>query len=344
MRRLIKLILLITALTAGLLSGCKPAPEAPPSQSQTTRPDQPDPFRAANVRDNTPQPTPSLAFPPLEPVPTNAITVATLNCYWFLGAEESDNADKPRTTADYNLKAGHLIGLFPPVAPFFVGLQEIGNAKDVQALAYSATRRYQRDYTPLFVQGNDTATGQDVGALFDTTRGWGVKGQPFRSAELEQALSKHLVVRLTNATTQITFCVVHLRVPSNPEAIEKQNAQNRALATWALSILAFDYKANLAILGDFNEDHPAGSKTQSLAPILKVRPAINDVFAHFKGTPVTHPDDKAYDRILVSDAMFGGRSRLRMTDIQILKHATANSKSRALYTDHYPVVATFETR
>jgi hypothetical protein len=51
----------------------------------------------------------------------------------------------------------------------------------------------------LFVRGHDTATGQNVGAILDTFRGWGVYGKASRVSDLEREVSKHLVVRLTNA-------------------------------------------------------------------------------------------------------------------------------------------------
>jgi len=66
----------------------------------------------------------------------------------------------------------------PKDPPLFLGLQEVGNGEDVLALAKSAKARYGRDYRPLLVQGRDTETRQDVGALLDTSRGWGVYGRP----------------------------------------------------------------------------------------------------------------------------------------------------------------------
>jgi len=48
------------------------------------------------------------------------------------------------------------------------------------------------------VRGRDPATSQNVGAILDPSRGWGVNGRPARLADLEHELSKHLVVRLTN--------------------------------------------------------------------------------------------------------------------------------------------------
>jgi hypothetical protein len=145
----------------------------------------------------------------------NPVSVATLNCYWFFGQNETnDKADKPRSTQEYELKAGHLIGLMPQQAPLFIGLQEIGGDEDIEAMARSANARYKHLYQPLFVKGKDTATGENVGALFDATQGWGIYGKPSRVSELEKALSKHLVVRLTNAVTAMDICIVHLRRPS----------------------------------------------------------------------------------------------------------------------------------
>jgi hypothetical protein len=269
------------------------------------------------------------------------ISLATLNCYWFFGTENYANADKPISTNEYSLKAGHLIGLLPQDAPLLVGLQEIGNDQDVQALACSATRRYSRDFKPLFVQGRDTATKQDVGALFDTSRGWGVYGKASRVSELEKELTKHLVVRLTNGAAHIDVSVVHLRRPIGADGVAKQNEQNQALLRWSMRHLAKDPKANLVILGDFNEGGAVGSPSQSLAVLFQAQPALIDVFDHFKGRPVTHTAGKAFDRILISDGLFRGASGLKFSAVGIMRHGYGKGEDRRLYTDHYPVVATF---
>src|SRR5947208_4160556 len=181
-----------------------------------------------------------------------SLTVATLNCYWFFNGEEGkSDIDKPRSSLEYSTKAGHLIGLLPKEAPLFVGFQEIGGGEDLAALAKSATARYGRRYQTLFAHGMDTSTGQNVGAILDTTGGFGVYGRPSRVSDLERELSKHLVVRLTNAVTTIDICVVHLRRPIGDEGVEKQRNQCRALLRWAMRHLSGDPKANLVIMGDF---------------------------------------------------------------------------------------------
>jgi hypothetical protein len=268
---------------------------------------------------------------------TNAITLVTMNCYWFLGQEEGQAADRPRTTEEYSLKAGHLIGLLPDEAPLFVGLQEIGNDRDVDALAYSASRRYGRKYVSLFSQGNDTATKQDVGALLDTSRGWGVYGKASRVSELQKSLSKHLVVRLTNAVTHMDIAVVHLRVPRDAKGAAAQKDQNRALLRWVMRHLAQDPKANVVILGDFNEGKPPGSPEQSLAVLFEAKPPMADTFAFLQGKARTHAGGEAYDRILISDGITKGLSGLKFDSVKILHHTHGKGEERRLYTDHFPV-------
>ena len=121
------------------------------------------------------------------------ISIATLNCYWlFSGEEGKGTIDKPHTTLEYSTKAWHLVGLLPKEAPLFVGFQEIGGGDDLAALAHSASARYGRTYQTLFARGKDTSTGQNVGAILDTSSGWGVYGRPSRVSDLERERSKHL--------------------------------------------------------------------------------------------------------------------------------------------------------
>jgi exonuclease III len=274
-----------------------------------------------------------------------SVRVATLNCYWFFKGEAGKvDADTPQGAVECSTKAGHLIGLLPKEAPLFVGFQEIGGGDDLAALAKSAAARYRRNYQPLFVQGKDSATGQDVGAIFDTSIGWGVYGQASRAAELERELSKHLVVRLTNAVTSLDLCVVHLRLPAGSEGIQKQRNQNRALLRWAMRHLSKDPKANLMILGDFNEGKSVGSGEQALAVLFEAKPPMVDPFTSLKGPVETHPDGKAYDRILVSEAIAKGLNRVSLERVVVSPHRHGKGKDRRLYSDHYPVTATLRIK
>jgi endonuclease/exonuclease/phosphatase family metal-dependent hydrolase len=173
--------------------------------------------------------------------------------------------------------------------------------------------------------------------MFDTSRGWGAYGKASRVSELERELSKHLVLRLTNAFTHIDVAVVHLRVPRNGDGDEKQKDQNRALLRWAMRHLAKNPKANLIIMGDFNEGMLVGSPEQNLAVLFQSQPPMIDVFDHFKGKPVTHSSGIALDRILISDGLFRGSSDLKFSGVQVQRHCKDRGVAKRLYTDHYPV-------
>jgi hypothetical protein len=58
----------------------------------------------------------------------------------------------------------------------------------------------------------------------------------------------------------------------------KQLGQNRALLRWAMWHLSSDLKANLAIMGDFNEGQPVGSDHQALAVLLQAKPCFSPVY------------------------------------------------------------------
>jgi endonuclease/exonuclease/phosphatase family metal-dependent hydrolase len=194
----------------------------------------------------------------------------------------------------------------------------------------------------LFVRGHDTATGQNVGAILDRTRGWGVYGKPSRVSDLEHVLSKHLVVRLTNAITSMDICVVHLRRPLGAGGPEKQKDQCRALLRWAMRHLAKNPTANLVIMGDFNESHEVGSDEQALSVLFQARPPLVDSLSTLPGNVSTHTDGKAYDRILLSEAIAKGLNGLKLDSVNIQKHRHGKGEERRLYTDHYSVVVVLE--
>ena len=150
--------------------------------------------------------------------------------------------------------------------------------------------------------------------------------------------AKHLVVRLTNAVTSMDICVVHLRRPLGSDGIEKQKNQCRALLKWAMRHLSGDPKANLVILGDFNEGHPVGSDSQALDVLFQAKPPLVGTLSTLSGKISTHAAGKAYDRILVSDAIAKGLNRLKLERVVIQPHRHGKGEERRLYTDHFSVV------
>ncbi len=69
-----------------------------------------------------------------------------------------------------------------------------------------------------------------------------------------------------------------------------------------------------------------------------------DALTTLTGKISTHTDGKAYDRILVSDAMAKGLSGLKLEGVTIVRHRHGKGEERRLYTDHFPVIATLVNR
>lgn len=103
--------------------------------------------------------------------------------------------------------------------------------------------------------------------------------------------------------------------------------------------LSGDPRANLVIMGDFNEGHPVGSDSQALAVLFQARPPMVDTLGTLTGKISTQTDRKAYDRILVSEAIARGLNRLKLERVVIQQHRHGRGEERRLYTDHFPVVA-----
>ena len=140
------------------------------------------------------------------------------------------------------------------------------------------------------------------------------------------------------------MCVGHLCRPIGADGIEKQRNQCRALMRWAMRHLSGEPKANVVIMGATSEGHPVGSKEQALSVLFQARPPMVDVLGTLSGKISTHTDGKAYDRILVSDAISKGLNRLKLERVVIQDHRHGKGDERRLYSDHFPVVVIMKSQ
>jgi endonuclease/exonuclease/phosphatase family metal-dependent hydrolase len=271
---------------------------------------------------------------------TNGLLFTTLNCYFFFGGgETTKDFNQPKLAPEYWRKATNLIALLPTNAPLIVGLQEIGRGREALHLAQLAAARYKLRYAPLFAQGKDTYTGEDVGALMCYDLGWKLATPPARDPALDNWLSKHLVFRLTNAVTTLDVCVVHLRRALGATGIAKQQEQTEALKIWARQHLKDNPNANLIILGDFNETKKPGDAESAIAPLVKPNGPLVDTFTLSNLKPKTHANGKAYDRILISPAIEKGEAGLKFDSLSVQEHKFGKGPNLKFYTDHFPLTA-----
>jgi len=273
---------------------------------------------------------------------TGRVSITTMNCYAFFGGGETKmQLGQPRTTEDFWRKAQNLVGLWPANPPMFIGLQEIGGAREAVYLSRYAATRYQHSFQPVFAGTKDTYTEEAVGALVDLSQGWGIAGKPGRDPALDKALSKHLVIKLTNSFTSLEICVVHLRRPIGKYATLEQQDQNAALKKWAAGRLAKNPRANLVILGDFNESKAPGDATASVAALQPPGGPLRDSFLQVKGHSQTHADGKAFDRIFFSEPMLKGEAGLKFENVSVQEHTHGKNADKYWFTDHFPVTASF---
>jgi Endonuclease/Exonuclease/phosphatase family len=270
------------------------------------------------------------------------VELTTLNCNAFFGGGETKmQLGQPQTAEDFWRKAQNLIGLLPASPPAFVGLQEIGGAREAVYLSRLAAARYHHSFQPVFAKTKDNYTEEAVGALVDLSQGWGITGKPGRDPLLDKALSKHLVIQLTNKFTALEICVVHLRRPIGKYATLEQQDQNAALKKWADDRLAKNPRANLVILGDFNEFKKLGDATASVAALLPPGGPLRDAFLQTGGHFQTHADGKAVDRILFSEPLLKGEAGLKYEKVFVQEHTHGKGADRYWFTDHFPVTALF---
>lgn len=240
-----------------------------------------------------------------------AIKVGTLNCFFLVDPSrpaEGQLSEKAPPPATYSAKLENLSGLIKGLD--VVGIQEVGSAVETQALAKAS------DYQALFVQGKDTFTGQDVGALVAKRSGLTVK-KAARVPALE-TLSKHLLVTLDADGTRYAVLVVHLLRPLGKNEA-KHLVQLAAIRTWAESMKNTAPDTTLVVLGDFN------NPSKELLP-------MHDS-AELTGFAPTHLTGKAFDHIFTTGTLGG---------VEIVRPPLPkrpNETLKALWTDHYLVKA-----
>lgn len=240
------------------------------------------------------------------------LKVGTLNCY-LLFAPGSDHGGQLKDTElspdAYAEKVTHLSSLLKGLD--FVGLEELGSEVDDKNMAKAAGT-----YQPLFVQGKDTYTGEDVGALVLKRAGLTVK-KVSRVPVLEN-LSKHLLVTLEADGKRYDVLVVHLIRPIGKNE-EKHLAQLASIRAWAESVKKSTPDTTVVVLGDFNNSGKNLLPLEHSAAVTSYAP--------------THLTGKAFDHIFTSG---------KLKDVEIIrpplpKHPNATLK--ALWTDHFLVRA-----
>lgn len=245
------------------------------------------------------------------------LKVATLNCYLLFDPSiehrgKVDDANR-MTPEQYRQKLTNLASLTKGYE--VVGIEETGGRAEVSALAQAG------GFSWAWTQGNDTATGEEVGLLHNLP-GWTVVSKG-RVGSLDKIVSKHLLVQATHEKQKILFLVVHLLRPIGAQA-DKQAKQRAAIGEWMKEQLAREPGATVVVLGDTNN-----SEQQSLYGLGKDAGELNRYAA-------THLTGKCFDRLVVA-----GVGSWSSVEVKRPPYGPRpNDLNKRLWTDHYFVGAT----
>jgi hypothetical protein len=245
------------------------------------------------------------------------LKVGTLNTYLFFDPSidhpgKVDDANR-MTPQQYQTKNANLATLTKGYQ--VVALQETGGRAEITALATAAGMSW------LWTKGKDTATGQEVGTLFNLP-GWKVVSKG-RVPDLDRVVSKHLLAVATKDSTKVYVLGVHLLRPIGAQS-EKQAKQREAIGEWAKGLLAREQGAMVVIAGDTNF-----SDRQSVYGVGQDAGDLNRYAA-------THLTGKCFDRLVVV-----GPGKWASIEVKRPPYGPRpNDTNKRLWTDHYFVGAT----
>lgn len=254
------------------------------------------------------------------------LSVATLNAYHLFAPAENRSGRAAEANrydqGTYEAKIANLSSLLSGVRPNVVGLEEVGGKEEVRDLAAKAG-----PYQYGFVKGRDTYTGQNVGIMLSLPEGYNSRFLG-RVPELDRALSKHSLVRITATDTRrpLYLLVVHLIRPIGTDGALRHESQLISIQKWVEGMFAENPNAVVVVLGDTNSREKGKALFSGALDLL----AANDY-------PGTHLDGSPYDRIMV----FG--QNVRAGNLVVTRPPYGkrpNDLNKLLWSDHFLVSGT----
>lgn len=213
----------------------------------------------------------------LIPDPTpSAFRIVAFNTEWlFDGVADPDESPwASPAAAQEHLEA--VADALRPLNADYIGLAEVENAEMLSKL----NALLGNAYTPIFVQGTDTSTGQDVAALSalaplqaasrtENRVAYPVPGSSLACGTGTKGVSKHYVVELDLYGTPTTILGAHfLAYPDRCERSIEREAQATVLANLARE--AISRGREVIVLGDLNDFDGATLDAAGSKPISKV--------------------------------------------------------------------------
>lgn len=301
------------------------------------------------------------------------LTVMTWNVEWLYDHYSGDNKSKvakenTAPTRQYWLsRAEGVAEVIANSGAHIIALQEIEGDQTLEELKRILKQKHNLSYRYAFIQGTDSYLEQDVGILMRS--GLVSYRRNEQSSTMYQSgkysnISKHLIAefRWSDVNRPLTIMTVHYRARSEKEDVRVKQAKLSRL--WLEEPLAAGH--DVIIMGDFNSEHPAGTRAGDIAELAGQRgdAPMFDLLANLPDprTPTHLLLNKQFDRIMVSQSLIQDESGKdwSFAGIEVLDRAVIRGKKDDMAThwdnrdktpveeldlsDHHPVVAKFRLR
>jgi endonuclease/exonuclease/phosphatase family metal-dependent hydrolase len=293
-----------------------------------------------------------------------SFTVVALNAWWlFDGIGEEEFSTAPQSPEEAEAHLSDVAAYLASIDPDFVSLAEIED----RAMLDRLNEKLGNGYRPIFVQGTDEQTGQDVAALSrfpvaETGRSDVQVRYPIPESSLRGPMGTEAVYKHYWATTEVggrTIALIGLHLLAYPDELQRvvrREAQASIIRDLAKGFL--DAGHEVIVLGDVNDFDADVCDAAGNEPRTCVDRLLKDVDPDRDGDELVNVCDRLepcerytywYDRNRNGiddgdeehsqiDHIYASRGLIPyLFEVRIDHSYAARSVS-----DHWPVIATFE--
>ncbi len=293
-----------------------------------------------------------------------SFTVVALNAWWlFDGIGEEEFSTAPQSPEEAEAHLSDVAAYLASIDPDFVSLAEIED----RAMLDRLNEKLGNGYRPIFVQGTDEETGQDVAALSrfpvaETGRSDAQVRYPIPESSLRGPMGTEAVYKHYWATTEVggrTIVLIGLHLLAYPDELQRvvrREAQASIIRDLAKGFLDAGYE--VIVLGDVNDFDADVCDAAGNEPRTCVDRLLKDVDPDRDGDELVNVCDRLepcerytywYDRNRNGiddgdeehsqiDHIYASRGLIPYLSEVWIDHSYA---ARTV-SDHWPVIATFE--
>jgi endonuclease/exonuclease/phosphatase family metal-dependent hydrolase len=295
--------------------------------------------------------------------PIRFTAVALNACWLFDGVGEEAFSTAPQCPEDAQAHLSAVAAYLVSLDPDYISLAEVEDAAILDRL----NRALGGTYEPVFVQGKDDYTGQDVAALSrvpvlasgrsDASVRYPIAESQFRVPMGREEVYKHYWATTELSGRTITFIGVHfLAYPDEQERIVRREAQASIIRDLAKGFL--DEGHDLVILGDVNDFDAEACDAAGNRPASCVSRLLKDIDPELEGDELANISDRIpqeerytfwYDRD-GDEIDDGAEEHSQIDHIYVSQNLLSylvdvridHSYESRTVSDHWPVIATFE--